>query len=194
MNMPSYISETAKEIEIRKTFMKWQCRVRQIAMRDNSGQPDDGMMPMVKLGSLSSSVSVGSVITLIHKRPQFSVTAELKHMSKKTFDPAQRREQAIKFLSSTFYQKHAEFSDILTATFRPNSVGANKILNNQSCFLIFDAFSQRYDINCQVKSLNFNDPYYQSTFAHNLLFNPQLHPETIVLAFLPNWKESFSVH
>ena len=145
---------------------------------------------MLKLEDSKSAL--GSVITLIHKRPEFSVTAELIHMAKKTMDLAQRRDQAVRFLSATYYQKYTEFSDILTATFEPNSIGVKSILQSESCLLMFDAFKQRYDLNCEVRRLNENDPFYRSTIAHNSLFNPNLHPKTVVLGFEPKWRESSS--
>ena len=190
MSIASEAIKSQSEIEIKKSFIKWQCRVRQIAMRDNGGKPDEGIMPSLRL--LSSDTTKGSVITLIHKRHEFSVTKELIHMAKKTLDPAQRRDQAIRFFSATYYQKYAEFSDILTATFQPNSSIVRKIIQSKSCFLTFDAFSQQYDIKCEVRSLDKDDSLYGSTIAHNSLFNPYLHPETEVLAFEPNWKESIS--
>ena len=190
MNALSSINESLDGVELRKSFLKWQCRVRQSAMRENGGKPDDGIMPMLKLENSESAL--GSIITLIHKRTQFSVTAELTHMVKKTMDLAQRRNQAVGFLSSTYYQKYAEFSDILTATFRPNSIGAKNILQSGTCLLIFDAFNQCYDIKCKVRRLNKDDSFYKSTIAHNSLFNSSLHPETVVLGFEPKWNESSS--
>ena len=190
MNSLNSINESLDGVELRKSFLKWQCRVRQSAMRENGGKPDDGIMPMLKLENSESAL--GSIITLIHKRTQFSVTAELTHMVKKTMDLAQRQNQAVGFLSSTYYQKYAEFSDILTATFRPNSIGAKNILQSGTCLLIFDAFNQCYDIKCKVRRLNKDDPFYKSTIAHNSLFNSSLHPETVVLGFEPKWNESSS--
>ena len=81
---------------IKAAFLKWQCRVRQIAMRENSGRPDESIMPLLFLDL--SEEPIGSAITLIHKLPEYSLTAELFHMAKKTFDPAQRRDQALQFL------------------------------------------------------------------------------------------------
>ena len=190
MNSLSSINERLDGVQLRNSFIKWQCRVRQNAMRENAGQPDDGIMPILKLKNSESAL--GSIITLIHKRTQFSVTAELTHMVKKTMDLAQRRDQAVQFLSSTHYQKYAEFSDILTATFKPNSIGARNILQSRTCLLIFDAFNQRYDIKCGVRRLTEDDPFYKSTIAHNSLFNSCLHPGTVVLGFEPKWNESSS--
>ena len=171
-------------------FLKWQCRARQIAMRENNGRPDESIMPSVFLDL--SEVSVGSVITLIHKLPKFSLTAELFHMAKRTFDPALRREQAIQFLSSNYYQKYNEFSDVLTSTFSPNSKGAKKIYDKETCVLVFEAYSHRFEISCKVWRLAERNYFFQSTVAHNQLFNPSMHPDTMILCFEPDWKKSFS--
>ena len=190
MNMPTQLEREHETLKMRRSFIKWQCRVRQIAMRESGGRPDISITPEVKLANSGSSL--GAVITLIHKLPQFSVTSELQHIAKKTFDLSQKRDQAVQFLSSTFYQKYAEFTDILTATFKPNSSEAVRIVESESCTLIFEAFKQGYKIDCGVWVLNREDPLYQSTVAHNILFNPMLHPNTIVLAFKPNWTKSSS--
>ena len=175
---------------IKVAFLKWQCRVRQISMRENSGRPEASIMPSLFLDL--SEESIGSVITLIHKLPKFAVTAELFHMAKKTFDPAQRRDQALQFLSANYYQKYNEFSDVLTSTFLPNSEGARKIYESKNCFLVFEAFSQRFELSCKVWRLAEENYFFQSTVAHNQLFNPSMHPDTIILCFEPNWDKSFS--
>ena len=175
---------------IKIAFLKWQCRVRQISMRENSGRPDESIMPLLFFDL--SEEPVGSVITLIHKLPQFSVISELFHMAKKTFDPAQRRDQALQFLSANYYQKYNEFSDILTSTFLPNSEGARKIYESKNCFLVFEAFSQRFELSCKVWRLAEKNYFFQSTVGHNQLFNPSMHPDTIILCFEPQWNKSFS--
>jgi hypothetical protein len=110
------------------------------------------------------------------------------HMAKQTFDPAQRQEKALQFFSEYYYQKIHEFSDHLTASFVPNSEGAKKILNAEKCRLVFEAFGQSFDLLCDVKCLEKTDPLYQSTFAHNQLFNSNIHPDTIILSFAANWE------
>ena len=173
---------------LRQSFVKWQCRVRQLAMRDNDGRPDDGIMPAVLLPGTAEPL--GHIITLLNKAPGHSVTAEMNHMFAKTNDPAQIREQAIRFLSATYYQKAAEFSDMLTATFPPGSPGAAQIRAAERVRLVFDAYAQRYDLDCRVWALAPHNPLHQATIAHNRLFNPALPPDTVVLAFEPDWDAS----
>jgi hypothetical protein len=175
---------------LKTEFLKWQCRVRQIVMRENNGKPDDAVVPSLFFDL--SSEPIGSIITIFHRLPQHSLVAELFHLAKKTFDPAQRREQAVKLLSAHYYQKHSQFSDLLTATFLPNSKGASKIIQKRNCTLVFEAFSKRFEIICHVSQLTEKDYLYQSTIAHNQLFNPNLHPSTKILCFEPNWIKSVS--
>ncbi len=178
------------EAPLRKAFMHWQCRVRQMAMRDHEGRPDDAIMPDLYLPE--EAEALGSIITLINKAPGYSVTPELLHMARKTNDPAQRRDQAIRFFSATYYQKAAEFSDVLTATFPPSSPGAAQIRAAGEVRLVFDAFAQRFDLTCKVWRLAAHNPLYQATIAHNQLFNPALPAGTEVLGFEPIWARSSS--
>ena len=172
---------------IKDTFLKWQCRVRQIMMRQDEGKPNSGIMPEV---FINKEESIGSIITQIVKSPQYSVTHELVHLAKKTFDPAQRREQAIKFLSATYYQKFKEFSDVITATFQEDSKGAELILSSKETLLVFEAYNQRFSINVKPIKLKGSHFACQATIAHNQLFNSMFNPKSQVFGFLPNWEQS----
>lgn len=173
---------------LRKAFLKWQCRVRQLAMRDNDGRPDDAIMPAVV--PAGEDEPMGHIITLLNKAPGHSVTPELQHMAARTHDPAQRRDQAIRFLSAAHYQKAEEFSDILTATFPPESPGAAHLHEAGECRLLFDAYAQSFDLTCKVWRLQPHNLLHQATMAHNALFNPALPPDTVVLGFEPDWNKS----
>lgn len=184
------LGQTYTDSPLRAAFLKWQCRVRQMAMRDASGRPDDAIMPALFLPDQDEPM--GHIITLMNKSPAYSLVAEMNHMAAKTNDPAQRRDQAIQFFSSTYYQKHAEFSDILTATFPPKSAGAATIREADRVRLVFEAYNQVFDLTCKVWRLTEKNPLYQSTMAHNKLFNPGLPPDTEVLGFEPDWAASSS--
>lgn len=182
------LGESYSVSPLRTAFLKWQCRVRQVAMRDNQGRPDDAITPALFLPG--EEEPMGHIITLLNKSPGYSVTSELLHMAKKTNDPAQRRDQAMQYLSATYYQKAAEFSDILTATFPPGSPGAARVREAGSVRLKFDAYAQMFDLGCKVWKLAPHNPLHQATMAHNRLFNPALHPDTEVLGFEPDWELS----
>ncbi len=182
------VGDARQDSPLRDAFMRWQCRVRQIAMRENSGQPDDAITPAVFLPS--SAEPLGHIITVLCKTPAYSKTPELHHIFKRTNEPAQRREMALRFFSETHYQKHREFSDMVTATFLPDSSMAEALIDAGSCRLVFDAYGQRFELGCSVTRLQPSHPSHQATKSHNLLFNPNFSPDTVVLGFDPNWASS----
>ncbi len=182
---------TPEKHPLRDAFLKWQCRVRQMAMRDNEGRPDDGSMPALTLKDASEPM--GHIITVLSKTPAFSKTPEMRHMATKTQDPAAIRESALKFFSEFYYQKGAEFSDTLTATFPPDSLGAQTIRRGETCRLDFTAFNQRFSLQCRVWKLTAKNPLWQSTYWHNRLFNPGLPETTVILGFEPDWSASTAV-
>ena len=189
-SVASQLGESYSDHPLRKAFLRWQCRVRQMSMREQDGRPDDAIMPAVILPG--EDEPMGHIITVMSKSPGYSVTAELVHMSAKTNDPAQRRENALRFLSAGYYQKGEEFSDILTATFPPGSPGAAQIHAAGECRLLFDAYAQKFDLHCKVWRLAQHNLLHQATIAHNKLFNSALPPGTEVLGFEPNWAASTS--
>lgn len=173
---------------LRDSFLRWQCRVRQMAMREDQGRPGNPVTPALTLPG--ADAPMGHVITVMCRNPGYSLTAEMQHMVRRTNDPASRRESALTLFSETFYQKAAAFSDILTATFPPDSKGAAAIREAGRCNLNFEAFNQRYDLNCKVWLLAEHNPLWQATYWHNLLFNPGLPADTMVLGFEPDWSRS----
>lgn len=187
-SISSLLGDSFVKHPVKDGFLKWQCHVRQMMMRDNLGKPTDAVMPEVFLAGQSESI--GYLITIMNKLPMYSETPEMLHMARKTHDPAQRRSQALQYFSATYYQKHRHFSDILTATFQGGSQGATQIINAGQCRLVFEAYAQRFDLLCIVEALSQNNPLFISTLAHNRLFNPDLSGETQVLGFAPDWKKS----
>ena len=176
---------TSADAGLRDGFMRWQCRVRQIIMRENQGRPGEAIMPALTLPG--ADAPMGQIITVMSKAPQYSRTPEMRHLARKTNDPALRREAALTFFSETYYQRAAEFSEILSATFPPGSPGAARIREAGRATLTFAAYNQRYDLACRVWTLAEHNPLHQATYWHNLLFNPELAADTIILGFEPDW-------
>ncbi len=186
-SVSALLGESYSEHPLRAKFLKWQCRTRQMMMREGQGRPDASITPDVYLPGMDKPL--GGIITILNKQPSYSVTPELQHMARKTHDPAQRRDQALQFFSATYYQKHTEFSDILTATFPPGSPGAAAIRSAKTCRLVFEAYAQRFELACRVWKLTEKNLLHKSTMAHNRLFNPTLPVDTIVLGFEPDWSK-----
>ena len=173
---------------LRDRFLGWQCRIRQIAMRTRGGRPTSGMTPLVS--PAEGNDPVARVVTVLCKRPEHSATMELRHLARRTHDPAERRESALKYLAERYYQSSREFSDILTASFPPDSETAATLLEHRECRLAFEQFSQRFDVHCTIRRLSPNNPLREATFWHNLLFNPRLRADSIILGFEPDWARS----
>lgn len=179
---------TAIEHPLKKSFLKWQCLTRQIMMRDHQGRPNDAITPAVIPAGKSDAL--GHIITILNKAPAHALLPEMKHLLRKTNDPAQIRQSALTFLSATYYQKAKEFSDLLTSTFLPGSDGAAIILAAGRCTLVFEAYSQVWRLECGVRQLSKPDPLFEATLTHNRLFNPVLPNDTMVLGFEPDWSKS----
>jgi len=181
---------TGQSNPLKANFMRWQCRVRQMAMRDNAGRPDEAFMPSLTLSG--ETEPMGNIIALMSKNEANSKVPEMRHMFKQTFDPVKQRDKALQFFSEVYYQKADQFSEVLTSTFTAESAGAQAILDNGQCTLVFEAYGQRYDIACKVSRLTEDDYLYQATWCHNQLFNPELRPDTIILGFEPDFGASSS--
>ena len=188
INLANNFSVSDSDVDIKNTFMKWQCRVRQIIMRKNYGKPDASIMPNVLLNY--GKIHLGEIITVLSKDITFSKLPEMKHISKVNFDLSKRREKAIQFFSEYYYQNYKEFSPVLTATFQPDSLGIRKIIKSTVCSLVFDAYNHNFKLDCEVELLKKEDHLYQATWWHNSLFNSNLHPNTLILAFNVNWPSS----
>ena len=169
--------------ELRDRFRRWQCRIRQIAMRSEGGRPTSGMTPLAHV----SGEPVARVVTVLSKRPEHSVTMELRHLARRTHDPAERRENALRFFSERHYQAATEFSDSLTASYARDSRIAARLLEARECRLDFEQFGQRFRLHCAVRRLSEHNPLREATFWHNLLFNPLLAADCIILGFEPDW-------
>ena len=176
---------------LRDGFLRWQCRIRQIAMRRHGGRPSDGMTPLVS--EVDGGAPVARVVTVLCKRPEHSAAMELRHLARRTHDPAQRREDALRLFAERYYQAAREFSDTLTASFAADSEIAAKLAPGpvgRPCRLAFAQYGQRYDLRCTARRLTPADPLREATFWHNLLFNPRLPADCAILGFEPDWSES----
>ena len=176
---------------LRAGFLRWQCRIRQIAMRRDGGRPSAGMAPLVS--DVDGDTPIARVVTVLCKRPEHSAAMELRHLARRTHDPAQRREDALRLLAERYYQAAREFSDTLTASFTADSATAAKLAPGPAgrhCRLAFAQFGQRYDLRCTARRLAPADPLREATFWHNLLFNPRLPADCAILGFEPDWSQS----
>ena len=169
----------------RREFLGWQCRIRQLAVRQAAGRPTSGMRPRVSL--LRDDTDLGQITVLIRKRASQEVTAQIQHMVRRTRDPAERLESGLRFLAAAYYQRPEEFSDAMTALFAPRSPLVRRLIDTGQCMLDFEQYAQRYRLSCRVETLASSDPGFQFTYWHNSLFNPAIPGDVQILCFKPDW-------
>ncbi len=175
----------AAQTALRDSFLGWQCRLRQMAVRQAGGRPTSGMRPEVRLAE--ADTPLGAITTLIVRREPREATAQFRHMVRKTQDPAERHDAALETLAAAYYQRPQEFSDELTALFGPAPGLADQLLAAGRCVLDFEQYSQRYRLPCAARNLGEDEPAFQATYWHNALFNPALPGGLRVLGFQPDW-------
>ena len=175
----------AAQAALRDHFLGWQCRLRQMAVRQAGGRPTSGMRPEVRLAE--ADTPLGAITTLIVRREPREATAQFRHLVRKTQDPAERHDAALETLAAAYYQRPREFSDELTALFGPAPGLADQLLAAGRCVLDFAQYSQRYRLPCAARNLGEDEPAFQATYWHNALFNPALPGGVRVLGFQPDW-------
>ncbi|MEQ8665408.1 MAG: hypothetical protein RIC16_06765 [Rhodospirillales bacterium] len=169
---------------IRDHFLGWQCRLRQFSVRELEGRPSRGMQPDI---ALPGGTGFEAVTLLVVRDDPTIFTQEFRHMVRRTRDPKQRYESAIKYLSSTYYQHPREFSDRMTALFAEDSRAAASLREAHQATLLFSEKNQSYRIPAEVRHLVESDPAFQATYWHNHLFNPNMPGDVAVLQFVPDW-------
>lgn len=170
---------------LKQSFLGWQCRLRQIAVREKDGRPTTGMMPQISLqndGRFSNAITV-----LIIRRDATNDASQFRHLVLKSHDPADRFASGLEFLSATHYQRPHEFSDEMTGLFQPGDPLVRALLAEQACILEFEQFSAAYTLPCAVRQLNEDESAFQATYWHNRLFNPTMPGNVVVLGFAPDW-------
>ena len=187
-SIAAVLGQSYEKHPLKDGFLKWQCHTRQMMIREGDGRPTVAVTPGVFLPGQTEAL--GAIITILSKAPAYSLTPEMEFMFRKTNDPAQVLASAMTFLSASYYQKHREFSDILTATFPPVSQGAATMHSAGRVTLVFEAFAQRFDLDCKVWRLADHNPLHKATMAHNRLFNPSITTGTEILGFEPDWAAS----
>jgi hypothetical protein len=170
---------------LREEFLAWQCRIRQIAMRQDGGRPSPGMRPRV-LDASGRELSPALTVLIIPRDPAES-TDFFRFQVMKHADPRDLYERALGYLQADYFQLPQTFSDRMLAVLAEGSGLASTLVSAGRCVLAFEQFSQAYSLPCTVHMLGPDDPGREAAIWHNRLFNPAL-PETVhVVAFQPDW-------
>lgn len=172
--------------QMRGAFLGWQCRIRQIAMREHGGRPLPAMQP--KAMKRSGEIILSSMTVLLVPRQPSEATAFLRFQVQKTPDPARSYEAALGYLQSEYYQDPQAFSNEMTAVFPPGSTAAASLIKAKRCLLEFSQWSQTFRLATAVREMPTSAPGRTFTLAHNRIFNPNLPADAEVLGFKPDWK------
>ncbi|MDJ0610459.1 MAG: hypothetical protein QNJ67_15895 [Kiloniellales bacterium] len=178
----------AAQAALRIGFLGWQCRLRQMAVRQAGGRPTSGMRPDLLLDD--GGRAPGPITVLIVKADPEEATDQFRHMARRTHDPAERYKAAQKFLAAAYYQGAADFSDELTALFGPGSETVLRLLSAGRCRLRFEQYAQSYLLPCRVREHNPGAPLFEATYWHNSLYNTSLPAGVQVIGFQPDWSEA----
>lgn len=176
---------------LRDGFLGWQCRLRQLAIREEAGRPSPGMRPSVTTVT-GEEIAGGITVLIVQDEPEPS-TQLFRYQVLKTLDPAERHDKALEILASNYFQRPREFSDVMTALFGPTMPLTDRLLEEGRCVLEFSQFSKGYRIPCDISELSENDAFYQATYWHNRLFNPNIPAGVRVLSFTPDWTRSLTL-
>ncbi len=174
--------------EICERFLGWQCRLRQIAVRDHGGRPSRGMVPELEVGA--DEPVARRIVSLIVEKDPARTTDQLRHICRQVQDPRSRYERALALLGTGYFQFPRSFSDRLTALFRSERPTVAWLTRQGRCVLEFEQFNQRFRLPCSVRRLAETAADYQATFWHNRLFDPQTAPHSPVLSFQPDWERA----
>ena len=170
---------------IKHEFLAWQCRLRQIAMRQDGGRPSPGMRPRL-LDRDGREIARALTVLLIPQDPAES-TAFFRFQSARFPDPQELYERALRFLQADYFQQPENFSDKLVAVLPEGSPLAAHLTAQGRCILDFAQFNQTYRLPCTVFELEPGEGAREAAIWHNRQFNPAL-PETVgVLQFRPDW-------
>jgi hypothetical protein len=170
---------------LRDEFLDWQCRLRQLSARQAGGRPAAGMRPRL-LSPRGDELATAIVVLIVEEDPADS-TALFRHQYLKTNDPIERYEKIVEILAASYFRHPTAFSDVMTALFGPDSTVAAALLNHGGGILEFGQYAQAYRLPCKVAELATDDPFFQVTYWHNRMFNPNMPPGVRVLSFTPDW-------
>ena len=173
---------------LRDRFIGWQCRLRQMAVREAGGKPSAGMRPQV-LSPAGEELTAAITVLIVPADPGDSLKL-FRYQVLRTEDPAERYDNALELLAANYFQHPREFGDVMTALFAAKSELADELLNLGRCRLVFEQYNHAFRVPCTVAQFAEDDEHFQATFWHNRLYNPNLPAGVRVLGFTPDWSHA----
>src|SRR2546421_12920427 len=81
---------------LRDEFIGWQCRLRQLAVRQEGGRPSAGMRPRV-LSPTGDELAAGIIVLIVPAQPEETIKL-FRHHGLETHDPAEGWGKALQIL------------------------------------------------------------------------------------------------
>ena len=106
-------------LPIQNYFIGWQCRVREFALRNEEGRPNEGMRPQIELKN-GEVVFPAATLLIIPDHPDQTIR-QFRFMALKTQDPKERYSKALQLLAAKFYQNAEDFSGAMSGIFSRSS-------------------------------------------------------------------------
>ena len=164
-------------------FVIWQCSLRQRNFRMFNGKPSEGIIALIL--DNKSNKEIASLRSVLIEKNSLNTAKMFEFMIKKTNDPEERFDKAVKFFSSEYYNTPRNFDGSFTATFSYKSDLAKKILKKKKCNVQFFERDTGFNFNVSVSKLNKTNMKWMYTFWHNSFFNPVLNEDIDILYFNP---------
>jgi hypothetical protein len=178
-------------IALQHEFVAWQCRIRQISLRDHDGEPMPAMRPRVS--SRRGDVLSSGVMTLLVPLEPSEAAAYIRFQMQKTADSHAAREAVVRYLASEFYQLPELFSDEITAVFGDVSETAARLVKLREVLLDFNQYAQTYRMFCTVRRLERTDAAHDFSLSQARAFNRNIPASAAVLGFKPDWRSAVGV-
>ena len=164
-------------------FIVWQCSLRQRNYRMSNGKPSEGIIALIL--DNKSNKEIASLRSVLIEKNSLNTAKMFEFMIKKTNDPEERFDKAVKFFASEYYNTPRNFDGSFTATFSYKSDLAKKILKKKKCNVQFFERDTGFNFNVSVCKLNKTNMKWMYTFWHNSFFNPVLNEDIDILYFNP---------
>ena len=164
-------------------FVIWQCSLRQRNFRMFSGKPSEGTTALIL--DNKSNKEIASLRSVLIEKNSLNTAKMFEFMIKKTNDPEERFDKAVKFFASEYYNTPRNFDGSFTATFSYKSDLAKIILKKKKCNVQFFERDTGFNFNVSVSKLNKTNMKWMYTFWHNSFFNPVLNEDIDILYFNP---------
>ncbi|GIT71289.1 MAG: hypothetical protein Ct9H300mP28_11030 [Pseudomonadota bacterium] len=104
-------------LPIQNYFIGWQCRVREFALRNEEGRPNEGMRPQIELKN-GEVVFPAATLLIIPDHPDQTIR-QFRFMALKTQDPKERYSKALQLLAPKGFIRMRKISGSYVRDFFP---------------------------------------------------------------------------